>query len=300
MKRAGPIPELIRFYRAIQRYRFATLLASLVLLFVAVAVVYLFRDTGQRHLAGLSIALLFDLMLLSAVNAVCRTRKTLIVALSVAVPAALFSLASAAFRVEPVDSVAFRVEPVLVINNLLTVVFITLVIILVLDFLLRSNRVDANMICASLCVYLLIGIAWSSLYSLCDVAQRGSFLYAYADEAKQTSMALRRDEEAPNAPDAYADEAKQAKPEGKPQPKPEAEPQPSMAFGRENSLIPVYYSFVTLTTLGYGDIVPLSPPAKILAILEAVVGQIYLTVLVARLVGLHIVHVTSRSSGGSS
>jgi len=51
-----------------------------------------------------------------------------------------------------------------------------------------------------------------------------------------------------------------------------------------------YYSFVTLTTLGYGDITPLSDQARSYAILEAIIGQIYLTVLVARLVGLHISH----------
>lgn len=50
----------------------------------------------------------------------------------------------------------------------------------------------------------------------------------------------------------------------------------------------LYYSFVTLTTLGYGDILPLTPPAKNLSALEAMVGPIYLTVLVARLVGMHI------------
>jgi voltage-gated potassium channel len=49
----------------------------------------------------------------------------------------------------------------------------------------------------------------------------------------------------------------------------------------------VYYSFVTLATLGYGDIVPLSSSAKGLAILEAIVGQIYLVVVVARLVSLY-------------
>ena len=49
-----------------------------------------------------------------------------------------------------------------------------------------------------------------------------------------------------------------------------------------------YYSFVTLTTLGYGDILPLTSPARNFAILEAIIGQIYLTVLVARLVGIHI------------
>jgi hypothetical protein len=50
----------------------------------------------------------------------------------------------------------------------------------------------------------------------------------------------------------------------------------------------VYLSYVTLTTLGYGDITPTRPIAASLVTLEAVIGQIYLTVLVARLVGMHI------------
>ena len=49
-----------------------------------------------------------------------------------------------------------------------------------------------------------------------------------------------------------------------------------------------YYSFVTLTTLGYGDITPVTDPARSLSLLEAVTGQLYLAVLVARLVGIHI------------
>jgi Ion channel len=52
----------------------------------------------------------------------------------------------------------------------------------------------------------------------------------------------------------------------------------------------VYFSFVTLSTVGYGDITPLSPPARSFAFLEAIIGQIYLAVLVARLVGLHIAY----------
>ena len=56
-----------------------------------------------------------------------------------------------------------------------------------------------------------------------------------------------------------------------------------------------YFSFATMTTLGYGDILPRSPTARTLATLEAMTGQIYLTVLIARLVGLHIVHSTSRA-----
>ncbi len=49
-----------------------------------------------------------------------------------------------------------------------------------------------------------------------------------------------------------------------------------------------YYSFVTLTTLGYGDITPAAHHAKVLAYVEAIIGQLYLTILVARLVGTYI------------
>lgn len=49
----------------------------------------------------------------------------------------------------------------------------------------------------------------------------------------------------------------------------------------------VYFSFVTLATLGYGDITPVSSTARALAMLEAVFGQLYLAVLIARLVSLY-------------
>ena len=50
----------------------------------------------------------------------------------------------------------------------------------------------------------------------------------------------------------------------------------------------VYFSFVTLATLGYGDIVPRSDMARGLAIMEAVAGQLYLAVMIARLVSLYV------------
>ena len=49
-----------------------------------------------------------------------------------------------------------------------------------------------------------------------------------------------------------------------------------------------YFSFVTLTTLGYGDILPVSRIARSFATLEAVVGQLYLAVVIASLVGIQI------------
>jgi voltage-gated potassium channel len=49
-----------------------------------------------------------------------------------------------------------------------------------------------------------------------------------------------------------------------------------------------YYSFVTLTTVGYGDIVPASATARWLVWLEAVFGQFYMAVFVSRLIGLQV------------
>ena len=56
--------------------------------------------------------------------------------------------------------------------------------------------------------------------------------------------------------------------------------------GQGDFLLFEYYSFVTLTTLGYGDITPVSGLAQTFSILEAVVGQLYLVVVVAWFVGM--------------
>jgi hypothetical protein len=49
----------------------------------------------------------------------------------------------------------------------------------------------------------------------------------------------------------------------------------------------VFFSFVSLTTVGYGDIIPWAGPARSLAVLESITGVMYPAVLVARLIGLH-------------
>ena len=67
----------------------------------------------------------------------------------------------------------------------------------------------------------------------------------------------------------------------------------------ESRLMPLftYFSFVTLTTLGYGDIVPISEHARTIAWFEAFIGQIYLAVMVGGLVG---VFFSERAKGGDS
>ena len=54
----------------------------------------------------------------------------------------------------------------------------------------------------------------------------------------------------------------------------------------------IYFSFVTLTTLGYGDITPNSTGVATLTYLEAVIGQLYIAIMLARLVGLYITRKT--------
>jgi len=49
-----------------------------------------------------------------------------------------------------------------------------------------------------------------------------------------------------------------------------------------------YYSFVTLATLGYGDVTPIGAAARTFAWFEAVVGQLYVAVMIARLVGIQV------------
>jgi hypothetical protein len=57
----------------------------------------------------------------------------------------------------------------------------------------------------------------------------------------------------------------------------------------------MYFSFVTLTTLGYGDITPVNQFARLLAMLEAVLGQLFMVFLVARLVGVHTAQALARA-----
>lgn len=59
-----------------------------------------------------------------------------------------------------------------------------------------------------------------------------------------------------------------------------------------------YFSYVTLTTLGYGEIVPVNSYARSLATFEAIAGQLFVAVLLARLVALQTASRTVGSSGG--
>ena len=61
-----------------------------------------------------------------------------------------------------------------------------------------------------------------------------------------------------------------------------------LAEGKRQTALFNYFSVVTLTTMGYGDITPARPPATALAMLEAIFGQFYIAIVVAQLVGVRL------------
>ena len=130
----------------------------------------------------------------------------------------------------------------------LAITFFGLVGISILIHIMSEERVTSDLIYGSACVYLLIGFAWAIAYGFIEVLLQGSF---------------RIDGTVMSHPDLLG----------------------QYSFLNDNL---TYYSFVTLTTLGYGDIIPMTGPAKLSSALEAVVGQLYIALLVARLVGLQI------------
>ncbi|NQU21813.1 MAG: two pore domain potassium channel family protein [Candidatus Nealsonbacteria bacterium] len=220
------------------RHRFDLLLAALVLLLFAMPIVRLLGLGSSVVTSRIVLTVVFTAMLIAAVYAVRQSRRSVTVSLLLGVPA---------FVLQGLSTWLDR-EALVISAHLLVIAFLGYVVVVILKFLFAEKRVTSNVIFASLCVYLLLGVTWAEGYSLLEVAEPGSFRFAYPED-----MAAGR-----------------------------------MRIGGEHSLLPLYYSFVTMTTLGYGDIVPVSSAARMLAAVEAVMGQLYLAVLVARLVGLHI------------
>ena len=117
-----------------------------------------------------------------------------------------------------------------------------IVIWLTYDSVMRPQRPVGDRIVGAICVYLMIGFGWSSVYQTLDGVMPGSLSFP-AGTAWATSSPLR-----------YR-----------------------------------YFSFVTLATLGYGDVTPVTALTGTLASMEAIAGQLYVAITVARLVALSIV-----------
>jgi voltage-gated potassium channel len=128
--------------------------------------------------------------------------------------------------------------------------FFAFIAVVILAAVLQEQTVTGDTISGALCVYLLIGLVWAFLFILVESVHPGSFQLG---EGAKTAADTTHP---PSTPLSHF----------------------------------LYFSFTTLSTVAYGDILPLTAPARGLAALEGIIGQFYLAVLVARFVGLYIVH----------
>ena len=120
----------------------------------------------------------------------------------------------------------------------------------ILDAIFEKERVELETLQAALCVYLLIGLIWVYIYSLIALA----------------------------SPDAF-------RPQGGPMVRGSGDLSWRPAFMRL-----LLFSYSTLTSSGFRDLAPASGFAGICGNLEALSGQVYLAVVIARLVGMHAAH----------
>jgi hypothetical protein len=136
----------------------------------------------------------------------------------------------------------------LVVGLFFALAFQIFVAAVVIEVVVRSERVSHNVILGVASAYLLLGVVWAHLYVLLEVWWPGSFVEAGAPVSARAHLL-----------------------------------QPLL-----------YYSFVTLSTLGYGDIAPQTAPARALAALEAMTGQLFVAILIAVFVGRFLVEASRR------
>ena len=136
------------------------------------------------------------------------------------------------------------------VQNITALMFMCYVEWQLLRFIFSARRVDSEVLCAGIAGYLLLGVLWMSAYLL--VSRLNPI-----DATHLGAFAF-------NVNSAVAHPLSQFE-----------------AY---------YFSFITLSTVGYGDITPLSHGARTLAMLEAMTGTLYLAVLISRLVSLHSTH----------
>jgi ion channel len=234
----------------------------LISLVLLLALLPLFPSEPFGHVIS---AALLTLVIAAGTQAVRRTRVYLPLALLLAIPAVIgqwltFSL-----------NLGFKAE---LVYHLLIVGFLALAIWTVLIKVLQNRRVSYDTLFGAASVYLLLGLLGACLFSLAELLSPASFWINPAHASESLGIVA----DYPSG-DIY--------------------PQP-IGLGQPGFALLIYYAFMTLTTVGYGDILPVAPLARTLAFLLATSGQLYLAILIARLVGLHIVSTSLHGSGTAS
>jgi hypothetical protein len=217
----NPVLERLRF----RRFSTVQLLIVLAVLLICAPFV---EELEGGHLI---LSVLFSLVLIAAVVAVADRKRTLAIALVLAVPAITARWINH-FRPDLVHPSVFLI---------CALVLLAFVIGHLLSFILRAPVVTVDVLCASIAAYLMLGLTWTVAYWIVDQVKPGG-AFSFNTDRGEHSM---------------------------------------------NGFTGFYFSFITLSTDGYGDITPVSRAARWLAALEAMTGLLYVAVLIARLVSLY-------------
>jgi hypothetical protein len=216
-------------YRSVRtgvlRYSTAGFLAALALFFLILP--FLERFEYGDVIESVLITFAFSL----AVLAVGRTPSTLIWALVLVIPLVICKWATHLWP----GLVAPEIFP---LGGML---FVGYLVANFLHFIMRSPRVDSEVLCAGVSSYLLLGLFWMFAYVLVGQLVPDSFAFSTGPDSSHSMTRFT----------AY------------------------------------YFSFTTLSTLGYGDITPVSRGARSLAVAEAMTGTLFVAVLISRLVSLY-------------
>lgn len=207
--------------------RFSTVQLLIVLAALLIAAPFVEELEGGR----LIISVLFSLVLLAAVFAVANRKRSLAIALVLAIPAITARWINL-LRPDLVHPAVFLV---------CALVLLAFVIGHLLYFILHAPVVNLEVLCASIAAYLMLGLMWTVAYWLVDQLTPGG---AFSFNTTRGAQSM-------------------------------------------NGFTGFYFSFVTLSTVGYGDITPVSQAARGLAALEAMTGLLYVAVLIARLVSIY-------------
>jgi voltage-gated potassium channel len=217
----NPVLERFRF----RRFSTVQLLVALVVLLSSAPFLEELED------GDLILSVLFSLVLIAAVFAVANRKRSLAIALVLAVPAITMRWINQ-LRPDLLHPAAFLV---------CALVLLAFVIGHLLQFILRAPVVTVEVLCASIAAYLMLGLMWTVAYWLVDQLTPGG---AFSFNTNRGAQSM-------------------------------------------NGFTGLYFSFITLSTVGYGDITPVSQAARWLAAMEAMTGLLYVAVLIARLVSLY-------------
>lgn len=219
-----------------------------ILLFMLVGMLACYPYLIEKGKVGQTLfEIMFTGLIFVSMYVICDTRRDTLMALVLGTPALVVHAAHYLF-------------PQLFMYTLLTaclIVFYVYMTFSVLRHVLREKSVDADIIAGSICIYLLMGMVWAMMYSLVEQITPGAFVVGtYLHDGSVFTL----NEEIA----LVADEGMTA-----------------------HFTVFLYFSYTTLTTLGYGDIIPATNAARSLTSLEAIAGILYIGAFVARLISAY-------------